>query len=111
MSGVFKGLEGAVFVTVSEGPIFQTPHYLAVLKGPVEAVAVSGPGTFTVDLAVFHIAFINAPHLERHIAIVNVPLLERDNSFAVWNATDSFARVLAFSSVDVLKEGTWVLLL
>ncbi len=111
MIGVLPGLGGAVIVTVSVGPSALTVYHLAVLKGPVEAVAVSGPGTFTVDLAVFHIAFINAPHFERHIAIVNVPLLERDNSFAVWNATDSFARVLAFSSVDVLKEGTWVLLL
>jgi hypothetical protein len=38
--------------------------------------------------------------------MINVPLLERNNSFAVWNAADSFARVLAFSAVDVLKENT-----
>jgi hypothetical protein len=41
----------------------------------------------------------------------NVPLLECDNSFSVWNAADSFTSVLAFSAVDVLKEGTWVLIL
>jgi hypothetical protein len=100
--GVLVGLCGAVIVTASEGPIFHNEDHLAVLKGPVEAVAVSAPGTFTVDLAVFHIAFINAPHLERHIAMMNAPLLERNNSFAVWDAADSFSRVLAFTTVDVL---------
>ena len=99
-------------MAVSEGPIFQNVYHLAVLKGPVEAVAVRGPGTFTVDLADFHIAFINAPLRERiamySIAITNAPLLERNNSFAVWNAADSIARVLAFTAVDVLKEGTWI---
>ena len=105
---VFPGADGAVIVTVSVGPSALTIYHFAVLKGPVEAVAVRGPGTFTVDLADFHIAFINAPHLERHIAMINAPLLERDNSFAVWNAADSIARVLAFTAVDVLKEGTWI---
>ena len=89
-----------------------TPHHLAVLKGADEAAAVRCPCTFTVDLADFHIAFINARLHERHIAMTkNVPLLECDNSFSVWNAADSFTSVLAFSAVDVLKEGTWVLLL
>jgi hypothetical protein len=40
--------------------------------------------------------------------MTNAPLLERNNSFAVWNAADSIARVLAFTAVDVLKEGTWI---
>ena len=112
MSSVYIGLGGTVIVAVSEGPIFQNVYHLAVLKGPVEAVAVRGPGTLTVDLAVFHIAFIDAPLHERRIAITkNVPLLECDDSFSVWNAADSFTSVLAFSAVDVLKEGTWVLLL
>jgi hypothetical protein len=65
---------------------------LAVLKGADVAATVSGgPGTFTVDLAVLHVTFINSP------------ILERDNSFAVWDAADSFARVLAFSAVVVLE--------
>ena len=109
---VFPGADGAVIVTVSVGPSALTIYHFAVLKGPVEAVAVRGPGTFTVDLADFHIAFINAPLRERiamySIAITNAPLLERNNSFAVWNAADSIARVLAFTAVDVLKEGTWI---
>ena len=104
---VFPGADGAVIVTVSVGPNALTIYHFAVLKGPAEAVAVRGPGTFTVDLADFHIAFINAPLRER-IAITNAPLLERNNSFAVWNAADSIARVLAFTAVDVLKEGTWI---
>ena len=104
---VFPGADGAVNVTVSVGPSALTIYHFAVLKGPVEAVAVRGPGTFTVDLADFHIAFINAPLRER-IVITNVPLLERNNSFAVWNSADSIARVLAFTAVDVLKEGTWI---
>jgi len=102
----------AVIVTVSEGPSAQIVYHLSVLKGADEAVAVSGPGTLAVDLTDFHIAFINAPLHECHIAMnKNVPLLECDNSFSVWNAADSFACVLAFSAVDVLKEGTCVLLL
>jgi len=88
-------LKGAdVDVTASVGPSALTVD-LVVLKGADEAVTFcGGAGTFTMSLAVLHVAFIDAP------------LLECYDSFAVWNATNSFARVLAFSAVDVLIVNT-----
>ena len=90
-------LEGAdVAFTVCFGPCALTVK-LAVLKGADVAAIASvseGPGTLSVDLAVLHITFIDGP------------TFKRDNSFAVWDAADSFARVLAFIAVDVLKENT-----